>query len=283
MDLRRRALGRGLGALIPTSLDSGEAEADHEVDVDLIDPSPFQPREVFSEERIKELSDSIRAKGMLQPVIVRRIDTRYQLIAGERRLRAARLAGHMRVPVVVKQIDDQEALEMALIENLQRENLNPVEEARAYKRLIDDFQLDHEEIARRIGKNRSTVTNTLRILHLPPRVQEQIKSGELTAGHARGILSLRTPESQVEAANEIATKRLSVRDTERMVRERNQRQEEIERRDVEDRLARALGTRVRLVAKKADEGRIEIEYYSAEQLNDLVSRLVMRNDAAAAF
>jgi len=283
MDTRRKALGRGLSALIPGGEDREIPESTRELPIESIDPNPYQPRGSFPDAQLDELTDSIRERGVLQPLIVRRHGERYQLVAGERRLRAAKKAGIGRVPVVILEVGDREALEIALIENIQRENLNPIEVAHAYHRLHDEFGLTQEVIAARVGKNRSTVTNSMRLLQLPLRIQEQIISGAISAGHARGILALRGHEAQVDVANAVATRRLSVRDTERLVRERNQRSADLDRREVEEQLSRALGTRVRLKAKKTDEGRIEIEYYSAEQLNDLVTRLMTQHEAAVAF
>ncbi len=283
MDSRRKALGRGLNALIPGGGDREAPESTRELPVEAIDPNPYQPRGSFPEGQIDELADSIRERGILQPLLVKRHGDRYQLVAGERRLRAAKRAGIARVPVVILEVDDRGSLEIALIENIQRENLNPIEEAQAYQRLREEFGLSQEVIAAKVAKSRSTVTNSLRLLQLPLRVQEQIISGAISAGHARGILALRGHDAQVDVANVVATRRLSVRDTERLVRERNERSANLDRQAVEDQLTRALGTRVRLKPKKADEGRIEIEYYSSEQLNDLVARLMNQNEAAVAF
>lgn len=283
MDGRRRGLGRGLGALIPGApepIDRREPDADGAswAETASIAANPFQPREVFDEPSLDELTASIREKGLLQPLVVRRAgEGRYELIAGERRLRAALRAGLTRVPIVVREVDDGEALELALIENLQRENLNPVEEARAYQRLADEFSLAQEEIARRVGKSRSAVTNSLRLLQLPPDVLSQLASGGLSAGHARSLLGLPSAQAQTTVARQVVAKRLSVRGTEQLVRERAQPEsDDVEQRAVESELARALATRVRLRHRKDGSGRIVIEYYSLGELDGLLERLGAR-------
>jgi len=283
MEVRRRGLGRGLGALIPASAHvvaaTVEPEAESWARIEMISPNPYQPRELFDEQALAELADSIREKGLLQPIVVRRTaDGRYQLIAGERRLRAAQRAGLSRVPIMVRDADDGEALELALIENLQRENLNPVEEARAYQRLADEFGLAQEDIARRVGKTRSAVANSTRLLQLPSDVLAQLEAGVLSAAHGRSLLGLATVEAQTDAAFEVVAQRLSVRDTERLVRERGRpAQVDIEQRAVEADLARALGTRVHLRHKKDGSGRIVIEYYSLDELDGLLQRLGARS------
>jgi ParB family transcriptional regulator, chromosome partitioning protein len=215
---------------------------------------------------------------VLQPLMVRRTgEGRYELIAGERRLRAAQRAGLDRVPVVVREVDDGEALELALVENIQRENLNPLEEAKAYQRLGDEFGLGQEEIAQRVGKSRSTVTNSLRLLQLPNDVLEQVASGALSAGHARSLLGLSSPQDQAALARNVVTRRLSVRDTEKMVRERAELVHvDVEQRALESELSRALSTRVHLRHNKDGSGRIVIEYYSLDELDGLLDRLGAR-------
>jgi len=287
MDVRRRGLGRGLGALIPGAGAAAAAKPPAEVEgwaqVAAISPNPYQPRVAFDEEALEELTASIRERGLLQPVVVRRIgDNRYQLIAGERRFRAAQRAGLERIPVVVRDADDTESLELALIENLQRENLNPVEEARAYQRLSEEFALGQEDIARGVGKSRSAVTNSLRLLQLPPEVLSQLESGALTAGHARSLLALTSTQAQTTLAREVVDQRLSVRDTEQRVRERAQPpRADVEQRAVEADLTHALGTRVHLRHNKDGSGRIVIEYYSLDELDGLLVRLGARGAAAA--
>ena len=281
-DLRKRGLGRGLGALIPggspqQERERPELEPERTAAIRSIVPNPFQPREVFDETAIDELAASIREKGLLQPLLVRPAPNGFQLIAGERRFRAAQRAGLDRVPITVREVDDVEALELALIENLQRENLNPVEEARAYKRLSDEFDLSQEDIAPRASKSRPAVTNSLRLLQLPPSVIAQLESGELSAGHGRSLLALDSAQAQTAVAREAATRRLSVRDTEKMVRERRlPPPDDIERRAVEADLARALGTRVHVRHRSDGSGRIIVEYFSLDELDGLLTRFGAR-------
>jgi ParB family chromosome partitioning protein len=288
MDVRRRGLGRGLGALIPGSTEQPASAKDFPAEgwasVEAISPNPFQPRELFDETALDELALSIRDKGLLQPLVVRRVgDGRYQLIAGERRFRAAQRAGLARVPIFIRDADDGEALELALIENLQREDLNPLEEARAFHRLVDEFRLGHEEVARRVSKSRSAVTNSLRLLQLPAEVQAQIESGALSAGHARSLLGLESMHVQTAVARDVVARRLSVRDTEKLVCERAAPTIDVERQAVEANLARALGTRVRLRHNADGSGRILIEYYSLDELDGLIERLGARRPGPEAF
>ncbi len=284
MESRRKALGRGLGALISTSRPSPDHEQPKHAEwaaIESIKPSPYQPRQAFPETAIEELAASIKQKGVLQPLLVRQLDNGYQLIAGERRLRAAQRAGLGRVPISVREANDHELLELALVENLQREDLNPLEEARAYKRLGEEFDLKQEEIAQRVGKSRSAVTNSLRLLQLPADVLEQIETGVLSAGHARSILGLDSPDTQAQVARHVAHRRLSVRETEHLVRRKSNPVPDAERQAVESNLARALGTRVRLRPAKGGSGRIEIEYYSPAELNGLVDRLTKAGELLA--
>lgn len=279
MELRRRALGRGLGALIPSAVPAAtphEGEEALRVPIDQIRPNPHQPRSAFPEEQIEELADSIREKGLLQALLARRVGGHYELIAGERRLRAAQRAGLTHVPVTLRQADDRESLELAMIENLQREDLNPIEEARAYLRLSEEFGLKQDEIAQRVGKSRSAVANSLRLLHLSSDIRTQLESGALSAGHARSLLALGSVEVQGEVARDVVKRRLSVRDTERLVRERSQSEHDVNRAAIESDLSRSLGTRVRLRQAKGGAGRIEIEFYSLAELNGLVARLAAR-------
>jgi ParB family chromosome partitioning protein len=236
----------------------------------LIQPNPFQPREVFADDAIRELTASIREKGLLQPLLVRPCGSGFQLIAGERRFRAAQIAQLSTVPVIVRDAPDGESLELALIENIQRENLNAIEEARAYKRLQDEFGLTQDEVAHRVGKSRSAVANSVRLLQLPNDIQEQIRVGKLTAGHARSLLSL-PASAQASAAATIAEKRMSVRDAEQLARRSGTEDIDIAR--AADDLCRSLGTRVRIRPKKGQSGQIEIEYYSLAELNGLLDRL----------
>jgi ParB family transcriptional regulator, chromosome partitioning protein len=288
MEARRRALGRGLGALIPMDSYRGDPGADEgaerTVPVDMIVPNPYQPRGAFSESSLDELASSIRDKGLLQPLLVKRTTDGYEIIAGERRFRAAKRAGLNRIPVIVRDVEGCESLELALVENLQREDLNPLEEALAYQRLVEEFGVTQEDIAKRVGKNRSTVTNSLRLLQLPDEIRAQIAAGTLSAGHARSLLALTSPAQQVGIAQEITRRKLSVRDTERLVRDRANRGEaDLDRQAVETQLSQALGTRVRLKQRKNGAGSIEIEYYSLAELNGLVSRLAGSNGSPQTF
>jgi ParB family chromosome partitioning protein len=287
MDVRKRGLGRGLGALIPEAA-AASAGADQPAvvlaPIEAIERSPYQPREAFEESAIAEMAASIRQNGLLQPLLVRRVGSRYQLIAGERRWRAAQRAGSTHVPVTVRDVGDRESLELALIENLQRENLNPMEEARAFRRLSEEFKLAQEEIALKVGKSRSTVTNSMRLLHLPGEIQAQLESGVLSAGHARSLLALDSAALQLEAAREIARKRLSVRDTEKLVRDRTRPPAvDIEQQALEAQLSKALATRVRLRHRRDGSGRIVIEYYSLDELSGLLERLGVTAATRAPF
>jgi ParB family chromosome partitioning protein len=286
--LKRRALGKGLGALIREAPPSTAPPAERRVPIAEIRPNPRQPRRFFAEERIAELADSIRAQGILQPLVVRKIEDGYELIIGERRFRAAQRAGLDRVPVIVKDVSDAESLEMALVENIQREELTPIEEALAYRQLMEEFHLTQEDIAHRVGKSRPVVSNLLRILNLPEEIKEEVDRGAISVGHARALLALDTPEQQLELARKIMRQGLSVRETETLVSrssepdpaslqapqgERPQRVDiHIHVTALEEDLMRSLGTKVRLIPKKKG-GRIEIEYYSNEELEGLVRRL----------
>ena len=286
--VKRRPLGRGLGALIPkgTSLDT---PAERQVPISEIRPNPRQPRRYFNEAKIAELSESIRNQGILQPLVVRKIPQGYELILGERRFRAAQRAQLERVPVIVKEVSDAESLEMALVENIQREELTPIEEALAYRQLMEEFHLTQEQVAQRVGKSRPVVTNLLRVLNLPEEIKENVDKGTLTVGHARALLALNMPEQQLEMSRRIMADGLSVRATETLVSQSNIIEEPsvessdpekptvIQRTDVylkavEEDLTRALGTKVRFVSRKKG-GKIEIEYYSNDELEGLVQRL----------
>jgi ParB family chromosome partitioning protein len=270
--MERRALGRGLGALIP--MNKPESSSDkNAVFLSEIRPNPVQPREVFADAAINELADSIRRKGVLQPLLVRRVLGGYELIAGERRFRAAQRAGLEQVPVIIRDAGDDELLEIALIENLQREDLNPLEEARAYRRLMEDFQLTQEQVAEKVAKDRSTVANTLRLLQLPDEVKEQITRGLLSAGHARALVSVGSAAEQVALAREVVGRRLTVRDTERLARNRSHTTVDLDQRAIEDQLARTLGTKVKLHFGRSGRGKIEVQFFSLAELNGLVDRL----------
>lgn len=284
----RKPLGRGLEALIPGAArpsataipEPTEVVATAEVAIDSIRPNPWQPRLEFDEEALAELVASVKTQGVIQPLLVRAAsDGGYELIAGERRLRAAERAGLDRVPVVVREVSDAESLELALIENIQRDDLSPLEEANAYRRLVDEFGLTQDQVAERVGKSRPTVANTLRLLRLPGSIREDLARGRLTAGHARVLLAIEDPEGQLRAARQILARQLSVRETERLApRPRASAKattQDVHRLALERDLATALGTRVR-VRPRGRGGRVEIEYYSNEELQGLVERLSQR-------
>ena len=280
--MTRRALGRGLSALL-REVETASAGLE-QVPVDLIDPNPFQPRSAFPEETLRELAESIRSSGVLQPILVRRVDGKYQLIAGERRLRAARMAGLQAVPVVIRDLGDRETLELAVTENVMREDLNPIEVAHAYDSLQERFQLSHEEIAARIGINRSTVSNTLRLLGLPEQIQNMVANGDVSAGHARALLGLQSADRQNELAQLIAKRGLSVRQVESIVASAQsapEAQSVARKVDPNTRAAalemeRSLGTRVRIVGSE-NRGKIEISYFSGDDLQRLYELLTRRN------
>lgn len=276
----RKALGRGLSSLL-REVETTAAAGLERVPVDSIDPNPLQPRRTFTDESLQELVDSIRASGVVQPILLRRLEGaegRFQLIAGERRWRAARRVGLESIPAVVREIEDRQALELALTENLMREDLNPLEVAHAYKVLQENFHASHEEIAAHLGVNRSTVTNTLRLLRLPAEVQEMLSTGKLSAGHARALAGLDDEKTVSLIARQIVQKQLSVRQTEELVAsysaQPERRAPKTETRiDPNIRAAvleleRTLGTRVRIVGN-ATRGQIEIKYFSGEDLNRL--------------
>jgi ParB family chromosome partitioning protein len=271
--IKRRALGRGLGALIPGAYSSDEEKHDSFVPLAAIRPNPMQPRQSFGDEGIGELAESIRQKGILQPLLVRRCNGGFELIAGERRLRAAQRLGMEQVPVLVRDASDGEMLEMALIENIQREDLNPLEEARAYRRLVEEFHLTQEDIAGRVGKDRSTIANTMRLLQLPPEVCAQIERGALSAGHARALVSAASEAVKIQLAEQIVTQRLTVRQAEHLVKRRTRPPAGPEVAAAEQRLTEHLGTRVRVLHGRNGAGKIEIEYYSVQELNGLLDRL----------
>ena len=280
----RKALGKGLSALLgpkptqaPERPEAREAiEEVLQIPVDQIDPNPLQSRTIFQADRLQELAQSIKANGVIQPLVARRRGNRYQLVAGERRWRASKLAGLTKVPVIVQELSDEQLLEITLIENIQREDLTPIEVAHAFERLVKDLGLSHEEIASRTGKDRSTITNMLRLLRLPVDLQQLLSEHRLSMGHARAILGLPTEELQRQVAEKASSQGLSVRQVERLIqrmtlsREPKSVDEVLEDPNVKAAVAeleRVLGTRVRIVPKSEQRGRIEIEYYSPEDLD----------------
>ena len=279
---KRRALGRGIGALIPGNYEPDDTDVlstatPSTVPLAAIHPNPFQPRQHFADAGIDELARSISEKGILQPLLVRPMNGGYELIAGERRFRAAQRIGLETVPVTVREASDGEVLEIALIENIQRENLNPIEEAYAYRRLIEEFELTQDEIAQRVGKDRSTVANTLRLLQLPPEVQQEIERGALSAGHARALVGLNSDVARIELAREVLARRLTVRETEKLAKRTARPTVDDDLQTAEQRLTEALRTRVRIANRRNGSGRIEIEYYSLDELNGWIDRLSALN------
>ena len=279
MSMQKKGLGRGLSALIPVAAEP-RTELKHEnshfdVTVDRIVPSPLQPRRAFDETKIEELASSIRNQGIIQPLVVRPNGDQFELIAGERRWRAAMKAGLSRVPVVVRNATDHEALQLALVENLQREDLNSIEEANGYRRLQEEFHWSQEEMAAKVGKSRPAITNAMRLLALPAVVQQEVVLGNLPAGQARALLGLHTEPLIVSACREVIAKGLSTRETEKMVRHllfgrRRRRLTPLidpDLKSIVEELQRLLGTRVRLLPKaRSVKGKIEIEYYSQADL-----------------
>ncbi len=290
-DKQRKALGRGLSTLLPAkpalAASDPAPEPTNHLPIDRIEPNPLQPRTVFQPERLQELANSIRANGIIQPMIVRKAGTRFQIVAGERRWRAAQLAGLTEVPVVIQEIADPQLLQIALIENIQREDLGPLEIAHAFERLHTELGLSQEQIAQRTGKDRASIANYLRLLRLPVRVQALLASSRLSMGHAKAILGLQSEEMQVETAERAAAQGLSVRQVEALVQEltsdrprkKGDKAEQPQDPNVKaaaEALQNELGTRVRIVELNEQRGRIEIEYYSQDQLDRLYQRLLSK-------
>jgi ParB family chromosome partitioning protein len=301
--MARNALGRGLGALIrepevvpqvfPPTTFSGAATAAApaqsiaggplQIDIDLIDPSPFQPRTRFAETGLEELAQSIRASGIIQPLVVRKIGSRYQLIAGERRWRASQRAQLLRVPVVIREVSDEQALELTLVENIQREDLNPIEQARAFDRLMEEFHLTQDEVASKTGKDRATVANSVRLLSLEEPLLEWIEEGKITAGHGRALLAIEDRKLRHDLAQKASRGKLTVRQLERMAtrRTRGRGQQtpagihDPNRQAALDELQKQIGTRVTLhMPTKGHAGQLILEFYDEEQLNGLYERLM---------
>jgi ParB family transcriptional regulator, chromosome partitioning protein len=291
MSLQKTGLGKGLSALIPVAPPQSvhittSNDPKTEVDIDRISPSPFQPRRAFDEIKLEELATSIRNQGIIQPLVVRPKGARFELIAGERRWRAAMKAGLSRVPVVVREASDHDALQLALIENLQREDLNPIEEATGYRRLQEEFTWSQEEVAEKVGKSRPTVANALRLLSLPTEVQQEVAAGNLPAGQARALLGLQGEAVIMTAYREVIAKALSTRETEKLVRNlklgRRRRREspavDPDLRSLVEELQRALGTKIRVLPKaRSNKGKIEIEYYSLPDLERIIGTITTRS------
>lgn len=288
MTAKKNALGKGLGngldVLIPTpkreSISSSEAQTGETIlDINLVEPNKEQPRKNFNEDSLLELSDSIKQHGIVQPLVVSKKDDYYEIIAGERRWRAAKLAGLKKVPVVIKDYSPQEIMEVALIENIQREDLNPVEEAKAYQRLIKEYNLKQDDVADKVSKSRTAVTNALRLLKLDDRVLDMLIDEHITSGHARALLSIADKEEQYNMAMKIFDEKLSVRETEKMVKLYGKPRQKKEKEalsnqfiynDMENKLREMIGTKVVINRKSETRGKLEIEYYSTEELEKII-------------
>lgn len=298
MAVKKSGLGKGLDSLIPVSstavprksavkkTDKVDIIPEKEVafvKITKVEPNREQPRKQFEEDALLELADSIKQYGVLQPLLVQNKGSYYEIIAGERRWRAAKLAGLKEVPVIVKEFSEQEVVEIALIENIQRENLNPVEEAAAYKRLIEEFHLKQDQIAERVSKSRTTITNSMRLLKLDERVQQMLIDEMLSTGHARALLALEDKEQQYKTANLVFDQRLSVRETEKLIKSiqnpktetvvETNTTEDIIFQDLEEKMKAILGSKVVINRKKNNKGKIEIEYYSKEELERIIDLL----------
>lgn len=274
------ALGRGLDALIPDvdAADDGQREY-FQCDIDLIRPNPYQPRRRFPEDELMQLRDSIKSQGIIQPLLVRKHESGYELVAGERRLRAAKKAGLRKVPVIIKPATDEQLLEISIVENIQREDLNPLERAEAYHRLISEFNLTQDQAALRVGESRSAVANFLRLRQLPDQIKESIMNATLSMGHARALLGTQRPAEQITAWRAVVSKGLSVRETENLVKRLKAQQKppsknrpgsvDIYFSELSDELSRRLGTKVR-INRRGQRGKVEIEFYSNQDLDRLI-------------
>ena len=287
--MARQPLGRGLSALLgDEKIEEATAGPGMDIDIDLISPNPEQPRTHFAEENLEELTQSIRANGVVQPIVVRQRGNRYEIVAGERRWRASQRAELRRIPAVVKEVSDDKMLELALIENIQRQELNPIEEARAYSKLIEQLGLTQEVVAERVGKSRTVLTTAIRLLRLPGEVLREIEQGRISAGHGRALLMTTDPMIQRQVANSIIDFGLSVRETEKTVKRLSKSPQTTDKKQVtrivdanvkaaETRLMRTLSTNVKIKPdKKGIGGKIEIEYYSVDDL-DRIYRLIITN------
>ncbi len=294
MAVKKSGLGKGLDSLIPASAakkqtvnhspekrqkEEEKKEGEFFVKISKVEPNREQPRKSFDEDALQELADSIKQFGILQPLIVKKKDDYYEIVAGERRWRAAKIAGLKQVPVILKEFNEQEIVEISLIENIQRENLNPIEEAVAFKRLMEDFSLKQDEIAERVSKSRTAVTNSMRLLKLDKRVQQMVVDEMISTGHARALLSLENDELQYTVAQKIFDEKLSVRETEKLVKSilnpKKQKKileegEDLVYRNLEEKIKSIVGTKVLIQRKGKNKGKIEIEYYSMEELERLI-------------
>lgn len=290
-----KGLGKGLDAMIPdkvnkqgTSKDIGITPTEDQavmVSINKVEPNKEQPRKNFNEDALLELSESIKQMGVIQPIVVQDRDSFYEIIAGERRWRAAKQAGLKKIPVIVKHYTEQEIVEISLIENIQREDLNPIEEAFAYKRLLEEFNLKQDEVAERVSKSRTAVTNSIRLLKLDERVQQMVIDDLIQTGHARTLLGIDDNEKQYAMAQKVFDEKLSVRETEKLVKKIQREKEEIEKpktdkqleiiyQDLEEKMKQALGTKVSINAKDENKGKIEIEYYNKDDLERLIDMIL---------
>ena len=292
---KSRGLGKGLDSLIPVgnaegkgkiginSVPVSEEKPDKMVKITMVEPNRDQPRHKFDEEALNELADSIKQYGIISPIIVQDRKDHYEIIAGERRWRAAKIAGLKEIPVIIKNFTEQEIVEISLIENIQRENLNPIEEALAYKRLLTEFHLKQEEVAQRVSKSRTAVTNSMRLLKLADEVQQMIIDESLTTGHARALITIEDQSKQIEIAKKVVNEKLSVRDIEKLVKDLNKPKKEKKEskqlkndfiyQDIEEKLKQSLGTKVTVSAKEDGSGKIEIDFYSSEELDRILDLL----------
>lgn len=292
---KSRGLGKGLDSLIPVgnadgkgkiginSVPVSEEKPDKMVKITMVEPNRDQPRHKFDEESLNELADSIKQYGIISPIIVQDRKDHYEIIAGERRWRAAKIAGLKEIPVIIKNFTEQEIVEISLIENIQRENLNPIEEALAYKRLLTEFHLKQEEVAQRVSKSRTAVTNSMRLLKLADEVQQMIIDESLTTGHARALITIEDESQQIEIAKKVVNEKLSVRDIEKLVKDLNKPKKEKKEskqlkndfiyQDIEEKLKQSLGTKVSVSAKEDGSGKIEIDFYSSEELDRILDLL----------
>ena len=292
---KSRGLGKGLDSLIPVGSSEGktkiginsapavEEKPDKMVKITMVEPNRDQPRHKFDEAALNELSDSIKQYGIISPIIVQDRKDHYEIIAGERRWRAAKIAGLKEIPVIIKNFTEQEIVEISLIENIQRENLNPIEEALAYKRLLTEFNLKQEEVAERVSKSRTAVTNSMRLLKLADEVQQMIIDEKITTGHARALITIEDTEKQIEIAKKVVDEKLSVRDIEKLVKDLNKPKKEKKAakqiknefiyQDIEEKLKQSFGTKVSVIAKEDGSGKIEIDFYSSDDLDRILDLL----------
>lgn len=280
---KKRGLGKGLGALIPTAASTEIQRGAVEIPIDQISPNPHQPRHAIDQDKLQELASSIREHGLIQPLVVAQSETGYQLIAGERRWRASKMAGSTTVPVIIKETSPQQMLELAIVENIQRADLNPLEEAEAYAQLMSEFGLTQEAVADRVGKSRTAVANTVRLLNLPEKIKEHLAAGKISEGHARALLSLKQQTDQLKALDRIGSQNLNVRQTEALVRQLltpdqspPPKRVQITPQDkaIQSRFESRLGTRVELRRTDDEAGKITIHFYSREELQAIFNAIV---------